>query len=74
MTDTQPDPNIVSTAESLHRLALRYWSDGRTSDATRVAREAEALLRMHGVDGQVLDDVAATLRSLADEPGDPSDA
>jgi hypothetical protein len=70
MPEPQPEPNIVSTAESLHRLALRYWSDGRVQDATRVAREAEALLRLHGVDGQLLDDVAATLRSLADEPGD----
>jgi hypothetical protein len=74
MPETQPEPNIVSTAESLHRLALRYWSDGRIQDATRVAREADALLRLHGADGTQLADVEATLRSLADEPGDSSSA
>jgi hypothetical protein len=70
MPETSPEPNVVSTAESLYRLALRYWSDGRIADATRIAHEAQALLRLHGVDGTQLADISATLRSLADEPGE----
>jgi hypothetical protein len=59
--------NVVAIATSLHQLALRYWADGRPSDAHRIEQQAQAILADHGVDGELLLEVASTLHTLAAE-------
>lgn len=37
--------DAVAVGSTLYHLALKYWSEGRTMDAKRVATEALAMLR-----------------------------
>ena len=64
MPDDEEVHDVLATATSLHVLALRYWADGRRTDAIRVEREAEALLLQHGMEGQLMTEVTRTIEEL----------
>lgn len=64
MPDDEEEHDVLATATSLHVLALRYWADGRPTDAIRVERQAEALLRRHPDTGPLLTEVTRTLAEL----------
>jgi len=62
--DEEEEDDVLTTATSLHVLALRYWADGRRTDAIRVEREAEALLLKHGTGEPLLTEVTRTIEEL----------
>ncbi len=62
--DQEEGHDVLATATSLHVLALRYWADGRKTDAIRVERQAEALLRRHQMAGPLLTEVTRTIAEL----------
>ena len=62
--DDEEDHDVLATATSLHVLALRYWADGRPTDAIRIERQAESLLLRHGTGGPLLSEVTRTISEL----------
>jgi hypothetical protein len=66
--DEEEEPDVLATATSLHVLALRYWADGRRTDAIRIERQAEALLRTHRMSGPLLTEVTRTIDELQAPP------
>jgi hypothetical protein len=53
-----------SVGFELHRLALRYWSDGRLADARRVALEVRYLIDSCRADRRLREDVDDLLDAL----------
>jgi hypothetical protein len=51
----------------LHRLALRYWSQGRMADALRVEKEAARILPLASPGAPILKDVVSTLEGIERE-------
>lgn len=54
----------MEMAKQLHGLALRYWSEGRTEDARRVAREAAALVDRVDPESTLMTEITSTLDDL----------
>ena len=64
MPDHEEEDQVIATATSLHVLALRYWAEGRPTDAIRIERQAEELLLRHRASGPLLSEVTRTLEEL----------
>jgi hypothetical protein len=61
------------TSKDLHQLALRYWTEGRVEDATRVAAEAARILGQVDPHSKLMAQITSTLQGIQQaETGPPT--
>jgi len=62
-------PTAVEGGAILHRLALRYWADGRLADALRIELQAATVVHRLRPRPRLLADIRSTVEALTRELG-----